>query len=275
MQPTATMTTSPRETSDQNRLRALARFNGLAFHTLAVASLLETAAPRQASRLIQACGGRPDLAAWLEQVWWPRRAELGRQLRDYIESTWPEFDWSAAYEEFADAYRPWPGVAARAGGAALPVLGLCVTAAQSALLYRALGASVDDPALRALAALAAAEHAAFFDYLRPLFERCKRLEGLGVIAGWRAAAAACRSARDGAVAAAFRPLAESWKGAPIVPGLSYPEYRGRMAQLVLRCAPLGWLERKLFSPWLERERRVPALPAPRAESWMRAAPQPA
>ena len=275
MQATATMTTSPRETSEQSRLRALVRFNGLAFHSLAAASFLETAAPRQASRLVQACGGRPDLAAWLEQVWWPRRAGLGSELRDYIETIWPEFDWSGAYEEFANAYRPCPAVAGQAGGTALQLLALCVTAAQSALLYRALGASVDDPVLRALAARAAAEHAAFFDHLRPLYERCRRQESLGLVASWRAAGEVCRSARDGAVAAAFRPLAESWKGAAIVPGLTYPEYRSRMAQLVLRCAQLGWLERLLLRPWLERERRAPALPAPRAESWGRAAPQPA
>ena len=134
---------------------------------------------------------------------------------------------------------------------------------------------MDDPALRTLAARAAGEHAAFFDTLRPLYERGRRREGLGLVASWRAAGAVCRAARDGAVAAAFRPLAESWKGACIVPGLSYPEYRSRMAQLVLRCAKLGWLERLLLRPWLERERPAPALPVSRAESWMRAAPQPA
>lgn len=275
MQATAPAATSQRESSEQARLRALVRFNGLAFHTLAAASFLETAAPRQASRLAQAFGARPELAAWLEQAWWPRRAELGRQLRDYIETTWPEFDWNGAYEEFADAYRPCPGIGGRAGGTALQTLALCVTAAHAALLYRSLGASVDDPALRSLAARAASEHAAFFDYLRPLFERARRAESIGLLAGWRAAAAVCRSARDGAVAAAFRPLAESWRGASIVPGLSYPEYRGRVAQLVLRCASLGWIERLLLRPWLESERPAPALPAPRADSWMRTAPQPA
>jgi hypothetical protein len=273
MQVTATMTISPRESSEQNRLRALVRFNGLTFHSLAAASFVETAAPRQAGRLLQACG--PELAAWLEQVWWPRRAELGRELRQYIETIWPEFEWNGAYEEFTGAYRPFAGVAGQAGGTALHTLTLCVIAAQSALLYRALGASVDDPALRALATRAAGEHAAFFDYLRPLYERGKRRDKLGLIASWGAAGAVCRAARDGAVAAAFRPLAENWKGASIVPGLTYPEYRNRMAQLVVRCAQPGWLERLLLKPWLERERPAPALPARRAESWMRAAPQPA
>jgi hypothetical protein len=83
----------------------------------------------------------------------------------------------------------------------------------------------------------------------------------------------CRAVRDGAVATAFRPLGENWKGASIVPGLSYPEYRERMARLILRYAGLGWLERLLFRPWLERERAAPPLPARHAEAWMRAAPQ--
>jgi hypothetical protein len=275
MQTTATSTNTPRESNEQARLRALVRFNGLAFHSLAAASFLETAAPRQANRLAQALAARPDVVAWLEQVWWPRRAELGRRLRGYIEAMWPEFDWSAAYEQFCENYRPRSGVAGRASGTALETLALCVTSAQSALFYRALAASADDPALRALAYRAATEHAGFFDYLRPLFERGKRLEGIGLVAGWRAAASVCRSARDGAVATAFCALADSWKGAPIVPGLSYPEYRERMARLVLRCAELGWLERLLFRPWLERERTASAMPGPRADSWMRPAPQPA
>ncbi len=275
MQATATTMISPRESNEQARVRALIRFNGLAFHSLAAASFLETAAPRQASRLAQAYGGRPDVHAWLEQIWWPQRAELGRELRGYIEAIWPEFDWSAAYEQFSESYRPRSALAGRAGGSALETLALCVTTAQTALFYRVLAASADDPALRALVHRAAAEHAGFFDYLRPLFERGKRLEGIGFVAGWRAATSVCRSACNGAVAMAFRPIAENWKSAAIVPGLSYPEYRERMARLVLRCAELGWLERLLFRPWLERARSAPAVPGSRADAWMRAAPQPA
>ena len=275
MQATATSMTNPRESGEQARVRALIRFNGLAFHSLAAASFLETAAPRQANRLTQAYGNRPDVRDWLEQVWWPQRAELGRQLRRYIEATWPEFDWSAAYEQFCESYRPRSGVPGHTGGTALETLALCVTTAQSALFYRALAASADDPVLRALAFRAAAEHAGFFDHLRPLFERGKRLEGIGLVGGWRAAASVSRSARNGAVAAAFRPLADNWRGASIVPGLSYPEYRERMARLLLRYAELGWVERLLFRPWLEPERSAPAVPGPRADTWVRAAPQPA
>src|SRR5688572_8377030 len=110
----ATATTTMRESSEQARVRALVRFNGLTFHSLAAASFLETAAPRQFNRLAGVYGGRPEVCQWLEQAWWPQRAELGRQLRGYIEATWPEFDWSMAYEEFCGAYRPRSSLTGRA-----------------------------------------------------------------------------------------------------------------------------------------------------------------
>lgn len=270
MKATATSTIQPREQNEQARARALIRFNGVAFHSLAAASFLETAVPRQVNRLAQVYGGRPDVCQWLEQVWWPRRAELGRQLRAYIEATWPEFEWASAYEEFCDAYRPRPGFEGRAGGSALESLALCVTAAQAALFYRALASSADDPVLRELTGRAALEHAGHFDYLRALFERAKRLERVGFVAAWRAVGSVCQSLRDGAVATAFKSLAGNWRGAGVVPELAYPEYRERMASVIERYAGLGWLERLLFRPWLEHGQRAPSLAGTRAGGWPRA-----
>jgi hypothetical protein len=254
----------------------MVRFNGLLFHSLAAASFLETAVPLQVNRTGEALAARPDACAWLEQVWWPQRAALGRRLRDYVEATWPEFDWNAAYKEFYEAYRrPRPVVDGRWGSAALEALGLCVAAAQAAVLYRALARCADEPALRALAREAACEHAGYFSHFRALFERCKRDERVGLLAGWRAVRAACRSARDIDTRAAFEPLGRHWGGAPTVPGLDYGEFRARMVPLIERHAGLGRIERFLFRPWLEREHPAPApqLPQPRAERGALLTPQ--
>lgn len=273
MEATTTMTTNRREQSENARARALVRFNGSTFHSLAAASFLETAVPLQANRLVQLFGAHPDVRFWLEQVWWPQRAELGRQLRDYVEATWPEFDWAAAYHEFCEDYRPRSGLESRDGGAALEALGLCVTAAQAAVCYRAIAQCADEPVLRALARGAARDHAHYFDFFSALFERCNRRERVGLAATWRSAIATCRSARDHDVAAAFRPLARNWKGAPIVPDLGYPEYRQRMAQLIQRHAALGPIERLLFRPWLERQRAALQSPSDSASRWLRLASQ--
>jgi len=260
MQATATITTNQREQIEQARVRALVRFNGLTFHSIATASFLETAVPLHVNRLAQVFGAYPDVGPWLEQVWWPQRAELGRQLREYVEATWPEFDWNAAYHEFYESYRPRSGLERRDSSIALEALGLCVTAAQAALFYRVLANSADEPALRALARKAACDQADYFDYFRARFERSKRNERVSLAATWRTVIAVGRCARDHDVASAFQALGQNWSRAPIVPGLGYPEYCERTAQLIQRHAALGPVERLLFRPWLKHERVAPASP---------------
>jgi len=261
MQAAAT-TTTQREQNAQSRMRALVRFNGSTFRSLAAASLLETAVPLHVNRLTQLFGDDPEVRLWLEQVWWPQRAELGRQLRTYIEATWPEFDWNAANHEFHESYRPLSGLEGRRARVAREALALCVTEAQAALFYRALSNGADEPLLRALTRRAAIDHAAFFDFFRALFERRRRIERVGFSATLRTVTAVCRSARDHDVAAAFRALDHNWTGAAIVPGIGYPEYRQRMAQQIQRHAALGPVERLLFRPWLGRERTAGAPQVP-------------
>jgi len=275
MKAIATTTTNLRQRNEQTRARALVRFNGLVFHSLAAASFLETAVPGHVNRRTQVFGAHPDVGFWLEQAWLPQRAELGRQLREYVEATWPEFDWNAAYHEYYESHRPRFALESGHGGLSLEALRLCVTAAQAALFYRALANSADEPALRALARKAACDHAGFFDTFRALFERCQQVERVGFAATWRTIIAISRSARDHDVAAAFHALARNWKGAAIVPGLDYPEYRKRMAQRIERHAGLGPVERLLFRPWLERDRPVPALQpsSARPGRWPQLAPQ--
>ena len=270
-------TTNQREPNEQARVRALVRFNGVTFHSLAMASFLETAVPQQVSRVAKSFTAHPEVALWLEHVWWSQRAELGRCLRDYVEATWPEFDWNSGYQDFCEGYRPGGGLEGLRGGMATEALVLCVTSAQAALFYRALAASADEPALRVLARAAAAEHAGYFDFFQALFDRLRRRERVGLAATWRTLVAVCRGARDHGVACAFQALAGNWKATPIVPDLGYPEYRERMARLVQRHAALGPVERLLFHPWLERE-RVESMPPPPAvgpKRWLQTAAQPA
>lgn len=266
----AATTMTQREQSELARMRALVRFNGSMFHSLTAASFLETAVPQQVSRLTRVLDADPDARLWLEQAWWPRRAELGRELRAYVEATWPEFDWKAAYHEFQEGYQPFSGLHGARARVTREVLGLCVTEAQAALFYRALARGADEPQLRALARKAARDHAEYFDFFRSYFERRKRFERVGLAATVRTVIHACRSARDYDVAAAFHALGRNWTGDAIVPGLSYPEFRLRMARQLQRHAALGPIERLLFRPWLERNGAVPApqSQASRQDRWL-------
>lgn len=266
MQATAA-TAIQREPGDQARSRALVRFNGPAFHSLAAASLLETAVPQHVERAARALGGDPDTRDWLQQAWWPRRAELGYRLREYVEATWPEFDWGAAWEEFRAQYRAQSGLEGLNPGAARAALGLCATEIQAVMFYRAFAVSADDPQLRAMARAGAAEHAEFFLFFRALFERLRRTQRVGLTAGWRTVTAACRSARDHDVAAALHALSHHWQAPTVVQPLDYDELRRRMGRLIARHAAPGPLERMLFRPWLEGARAARARLPEHSDPW--------
>jgi hypothetical protein len=247
----AAINPSQRAQNEQARARALVRFNSIMFHGLAAASFLETAVPLHVGRLGHVFGGDSHLRLWLEQIWWPGRAELGRQLRAYIDVTWPEFDWNAGYREFQESYQPLSGLEGSRARTTREVFGLCVMEAQAALFYRALAKSADEPQLRALAGQAACDHAEFFEYFQARFDQYRRTERVGFISTLRTVNAVCRSARDHDVAMAFHALTRNWTGDTIVPGLAYPEFRKRMTQLLLRQSALGPVDRLLFRPWLE------------------------
>lgn len=246
---TQTATAGNRLPGEQARVRALVRFNSLMFQTLVAASFLESAVPAQAARLAQRLGPRTEVRLWIEEVWWPQRAETGRELRGYVEAVWPEFDWRAAFEDFQTARRPRDVQRDPAEEA----LTACVHAAQAAVLYRTLARCADEPALRELAGRAAARHAAHFDFFRALYEEARGARRHGLLAMWRAIDAACRVARDTLVPAALEPIEPNWSGPAVVSPIPYPECRERIVALVLRHARLGFAQRLLLRAW----RRAP------------------
>src|SRR5262245_24066453 len=262
MQATTAITTQ-RGKSDAARARVIVRFNGLMFHSLAAASFLESAVALQVESLNPVLARHPEARLWLEQVWLPQRAELGRRLREYVEATWPEFDWNTAYEEFQQPRVARARTERRHNGAALEVMARCAVEAQYALFYRGLAKAADEASLRDLAGEAAAAHAMFFDFFRGVFESCKRQERVRIGASWKTLRLAMRTARDVHLQAAFEPLAQNWNGPRTVPELTYGEFVQRMVRFVLRHAPLGHIEQLLFRPWLAVERPAPA-PAPAA-----------
>src|SRR4051812_5126809 len=66
----------------------LVRANGVLFHAVAGAALLEEIAPLYAQRLLRFYRGDDLLSQWMERSWLPRKAERARALRAYMEKTW-------------------------------------------------------------------------------------------------------------------------------------------------------------------------------------------
>src|ERR671933_379479 len=81
----------------------LVRANGPLFYSITAASMLEAEMPLAADRLLHFFGADSVFAQWTRTEWLPRKLARARQIRDYIQSMWPEYDWHAGAEQ----YRAW------------------------------------------------------------------------------------------------------------------------------------------------------------------------
>jgi hypothetical protein len=234
----------------------LVRANGPLFYTIAAASLLESIAPLYAQRLLYLVRNDAPLTEWIEKEWLPRKAERARMLQEYVERTWPEFDWAAAYEHYRAGAEAEGGLGPRRATAAQELLARCVAAAQSGVVYRCLSRWADDPALRAMAAGIACDEAQAFVSFRAAYDSRSRVERLSFFRAWRTARACVRTARDIHVPLVFRAISAQCGQRVPFPILRYSEFLRRMRPVIARYANPGNPERLLFGPWNGRPRIV-------------------
>lgn len=240
--------------------KVVTRHNGLLFHGIAVASLIECGAPLHVDALAGVFAVDPEVRHWLDQEWRPMKAGHGQQLRAYVEYLWREFDWTSAYDGFHHVYRPrvMPAYAGRSPSEV--ALSLCATAAQAAAFYRSLASYADDPELRQLLREMDVDEGRCFDYSRTLFERCQCAHPLRALQAYRTIVRGATRARDGAVRLAFSQLAAQWYENPPFPELQYRDFIRRMGELLCRLRAPGPAERLLFRPWF----KIPATPGAHA-----------
>jgi hypothetical protein len=234
----------------------LVRANGPLFYSVAAASLLESIAPLYAQRLLYLSRGDRELSTWIENEWLPRKAARARALQDYVERTWPEFDWASAHEQYRTCAAADGGLGPQRATAAHELLARCVAAAQSGLYYRCLSRWADDPALRAMAAAIAQEETECFAYFRAAYDRRARLQRFGFLSAWRTARACVCTGRDTHMPLVFRAISAQCTTQVPFPVMRYSEFLRRMRPVIQRYAKLGTPERVLFKPWNGRPRVV-------------------
>lgn len=252
----------------QTRL-AIVHANGPFFYSVAAASLLEAFAPRYAERVLHFFRGDQTLCDWIRNEWSPRKVARAKELREYIETTWPEFDWRAAHEQYGSAIEQNGGPGPHRATAAHEALARCVAAAQSALFYRALARWADDLILRDMARVMAQEEALSFAYFRAAFERRARVERVGFVAAWRTALSCVRAARDTGVRLAFEAIVAQWGPNTPFPAIDYIEFAKRMKGVIERQARLGLPERVLFWSWKRVPRVAAVAPRQSVSKWFK------
>lgn len=229
--------------------KIMTRHNGLVFYCLAAASLIECVAPLQAHRMGAVFGADSTARRYLEQQWWPVKAEHGRRARRYVETLWPEFDWQEAYRNFHEAHRSLHGFARRGPRHTIAALWLCATAAQTAAFYRALADYVEDADLRDMLDEFARDEAEFFRAFKTLFHWYARTGPLGILRTYRVIAGSAEQARDGAVRLAFGAVDAHWGSAAPFPLMPYRDALKRIFEVSCRNLAPGILERLLFRNW--------------------------
>jgi hypothetical protein len=233
----------------------LVRANGPLFYSLAAASLLEATMPLAADRLLHFFGSNPGFAQWIRTEWLPRKVERARQMRGYIETTWPEYDWLAGQEQYR-AMSAAGGTPQRRPSAAHEALARCVAAAQSGVFYRSLARWAEDRRLREIACAIVREEALSFDRFRGIYDTAFAAHGFGCREAWSTALACVRAARDEQVPRAFSAIRAQCAAHVPFPVLDYPEFVGRMGAVIERHGQLGMPERVLLRTWKRAARLV-------------------
>ena len=235
----------------------LVRANGPLFYSVAAASLLESMVPFFAQRLRAFFRGDKALVEWLDSEWLPRKAARAATLRQYVEKTWPEFDWSAAHEQCLASAHTEGGLGPQQPTAAHEALARCVATAEGGVYYRALAGWAEDPHMRELARARAYDEALAFDRFRAAYERRVRVDRVGIIAAWRTRTACMRTGRDLHLASVFKVIGDHCEKNVPFPVIDYSEFLDRMRSVVARHGRLSTAERLLFRPWTGRPRLVP------------------
>ena len=230
------------------------RANSTLFYSVAAASLLEAVAPVYAQRLIHFLPGDHPFGVWILERWLPQKATRARALRDYVQETWPEFDWTSAHEQ----YRAWVesegGLGPRRPTLGRELLARCVAASQCGVLYGCLARWADDSRLREMARAIAHQEALAVRRFRAAYDRQARAERLGFASAWQTALSCVYTSRDVHLPLVFRAIDAQCSAHMPFPLMRHGEFIRRMRSVIERFCEFGAAERLLFKPWTKRRR---------------------
>ena len=246
----------------------LVRANGPLFYSVTAASLLEATMPLAAERLLHFFGADQAFAQWIRAEWLPRKLARAKQIREYVEAMWPEYDWQGGHDQYR-VLTEERGAGSHRPTAPHEALARCVATAQSGVFYRSLARWAEDPRLRRLAASIAEEEALSFSHFRHLYDRRLRTEGFGCMAAWGTALACVRFARDHQVPGAFMAISAHCAAHVPFPVLGYGEFIGRMGSVIERHGDLAAPERILLRTWKRGARCFSDQPRQRGAGWFK------
>lgn len=162
--------------------RAAVRDDDQLFYLLASASFVEITSDLYTRNLIEFYRADAELSDWLQNYWEPEEVQHGRALRRYVETTWPEFDWEAAYRAFFAEYSQFCSLEELAPTRALEMAARCVVETGTSTFYKTLAQCSTEPVLRRLASEIAADEVRHYKHFYRYFQRYRDREQPGRLA---------------------------------------------------------------------------------------------
>ena len=141
------------------------------FYSVAAASFVEITADLYTADLVKFYRGDDEVTSWLSGQWEPEELQHGAALKRYVETAWPEFDWNDTYRGFFAEYSRYCGMERFAASRELELASRCVVETGTATLYRALSNVTDEPVLKRIASLIAADEVRHYKHFYRFFQR--------------------------------------------------------------------------------------------------------
>jgi len=158
----------------------LVRNNLFMYYVVTAASFVETAADLYTANLVEHFPD-PKAQYWLLNNWQPEELQHGLALRTYVETVWPELDWSRHYNNFFDEYSKLCTQAELEPSRALEMVARCVVEACTSTFYTTLHNCSGEPVLKTLTGLIRQDEVSHYKNFRRFFEAYQKQESIGRI----------------------------------------------------------------------------------------------
>jgi rubrerythrin len=157
-----------------------ARADEFLFLTLASSSFTEIHSETYSRNLLLHFSGDAEVTEWLEHSWQKDEVQHGQALKAYVNTTWPEFNWDAAYAAFCDEYDALCTIEHLEPQRALELFARCVVETGTSTFYRALLSYTHESVLRQIIGHIMADETAHYGHFRTYFLRYNACERPGV-----------------------------------------------------------------------------------------------
>ena len=229
-------------------LRGSTREDAFTFYSMTVISYLESAVPNYVENLDVIYSDNPELLDWLDNIWLHEESEHGSLARDYVEATWPEYDWLAGYDLFIEEYGPRCAHEELRPSPGLEALARCVTETQATMSYRCLMNYTDDPTLRKLMKKMSTDEVRHYREFRKIFDQYNVHEKNSFLSKARTIIGRSELVKEEDLLMAFKPTIHCWRSEPPFKQIDYSEYMKALGLITLRHMPIAEAQKMLFKP---------------------------